>query len=90
VAQIARSLGLHPAGCTHPSWESKAKATSKLLFSGHLDLANVSGAEDDEQQRIAAQLAAQRRPAERAQQDAKSKEQREKEKKERQGEGGRT
>jgi hypothetical protein len=89
VVQIARSLVLHPAGCTHPSWESKAKAISKLLFSGHLNLANASGAEDDEQQRIAAQLAAQRRPAERAQQDAKSKEQREKEK-ERQGGGGRT
>lgn len=77
-------------GCTQPSWEGKAKATSKLPFNSHLNLADVCNAEEDEKQRIAAQLAAQRRPEERAQQDAKNKEQREKEKKERQGGSGRT
>ena len=87
--QIARSLVLHLAGYTQPSWEGKAKATSKLLFSSHLNLADVCGAEDDEEQRRAAQLAAQRRSEERAQQDAKNKERREKEKKERQGGSGR-
>ena len=71
-------------GCTQPSWGGKAKATFKLPFSSHLNLADVCNAEEDEKQRIAAQLAAQRRPEERAQQDAKNKEQREKEKKERQ------
>ena len=88
--KIARSLVLHLAGCTHPSWKGKAKAISQLLFSSHLNLADVCGAEEDEEQRIAAQLAAQRRPTERAQQDAKNKEQREKEKKERQGGSART
>ena len=87
---IARSLVLHRAVCTHPSWEGKAKATSKLLFSSHLNLADVCGVEDAEKQRIEAQLAAQRRAAERAEQDAKNKEQREKEKKERQRGSGRT
>jgi hypothetical protein len=61
-----------------------------------LNHADVCGAGDDKKQRTEAQLAAQRRPIERAQQDAKNKERREKEneerrekeKKERQGEVG--